>query len=348
MARLPMTSRRSQTADARRRRVLSLLATGEFQSGEQLAKQLRITRSAVWKLIGNLRKKGIGIEALERQGYRLPRAVQLYDSKIIDAAVSSASRSAIERIDVLLTVDSTNRYLIDEEGPLPGQALVCVAEVQTAGRGRRGRSWIAPFGSGVCLSLAWQFAESPSGFSALSLVVGVAVTRALRRLHCDQVQLKWPNDIVHRHRKLAGILIDMRGEAGGPARVVIGIGLNLHMPPETRIALAEQQAALITDLQDVTNGHPPERNELVAVMVDELIVALRVFERDGFGAFETEWRGIDSLLDAPVRVLSANETIVGIARGVAGDGALLVDIDGKLQRFMSGDVSLRAVAREPS
>jgi BirA family biotin operon repressor/biotin-[acetyl-CoA-carboxylase] ligase len=336
-----MKSRRHQTADARRRRLLSMLATGEFHSGEHLAKQLRITRSAVWKLIGNLRRMGITIEALSRQGYRLPRAVQLYDAKEIEAAIGSRSQSAIELIDVLLTVDSTNRHLIDSPAPSAGKALVCVAEVQTDGRGRRGRSWVAPFGSGVCLSLAWQFSESPPTFSAMSLVIGVAITRALRKLGCDQTQLKWPNDIVSQQRKLAGILIDMRGEAGGPARVVIGIGLNLHMPPETRLQLAEQQAALITDLHDAMHGHPPERNLLAGTIVDELVATLKVFEREGFAAFEAEWRNFDSLRDAPVRVLSANETIVGLARGVASDGALLVDVNGNLQRFMSGDVSLR-------
>lgn len=336
-----MKSRRHQTADARRRRLLAMLATGEFHSGEQLAKQLRITRSAVWKLIGNLRNMGIAVEALSRQGYRLPRAVQLYDGDAIKAALNQDTLQSIELIDVLLTVDSTNRHLIDSPAPAPGKASVCVAEVQTDGRGRRGRSWVAPFGSGVCLSLAWQFTESPPTFSAMSLVIGVAITRALRRLGCSQTQLKWPNDIVSKHRKLAGVLIDMRGEAGGPARVVIGIGLNLHMPAETRVQLAEQQAAVVTDLHDTMDGHPPERNVLAGAIVEELITALRVFERDGFSAFEAEWRNYDSLRDAPVRVLSANETITGLARGVASDGALLVDVDGKVQRFMSGDVSLR-------
>ena len=341
-----MKSRRNQTADARRRRLLAMLATGEFHSGEDLAKQLRITRSAIWKLIGNLRDLGIDIESLPRQGYRLPRAVQIYDPKAITAAIDGSAQSVVESVEALLTVDSTNRYLADASGPAPGNALICAAEVQTAGRGRRGRSWLAPFGSGVCLSIAWQFIETPPNFSALSLVVGVAIIRALRRLHCEQAQLKWPNDVVHNHRKLAGILIEMRGETGGPSRVVIGMGVNMHMPPVTRIQLAEQQAALVTDLHDAMHGHPPDRNLLVATIVSELIAALVVFEREGFVAFEAEWLRYDSLRDAPVRVLSANETITGVARGVAQDGALLVDVGGKVQRFMSGDVSLRAAGKE--
>jgi len=336
-----MKSRRHQAADQRRRKLLAMLANGERYSGEQLAKQLRVTRSAVWKLIRNLRDLGIDVEAVAHQGYQLPRPVQLYDEQAIKAAISEATRTALDRVDVLLTVDSTNRFLIDTAGAAPNHASVCVAEVQTAGRGRRGRSWFAPFGSGVCLSVEWQFEESPPNFSALSLVVGIAIIRTLQRLGCGQAQLKWPNDIVCKNRKLAGILIDMRGEASGPARVIIGIGLNLHMPPEARIKLAEQQAVLITDLHDVSEGRPPERNILVGAIVEELIAALRRFGRAGFADFEAEWQNYDALRNAPVRVLSASDTILGIARGVAQDGALLVDVDGQLQRFMSGDVSLR-------
>src|SRR5690242_10154834 len=167
-----MKSRRTQTADLRRRKLLGMLSNGERFSGEDLARQLKVTRSAVWKLIRNLRDLGIEIEAIAHQGYKLPRPVQLYDAQTIRASIGAESRAALENIEVLLTVDSTNRYLSAAQNATPGQASVCVAEVQTAGRGRRGRSWLAPFGSGVCLSLAWQFAESPPDFSALSLAVG--------------------------------------------------------------------------------------------------------------------------------------------------------------------------------
>lgn len=333
--------RSTQVPGARRRKLLALLANGQSRSGEDLARELRVTRSAVWKLIGKLRALGVDIQALPRQGYHLPHAVDLYDANEIQRNLSASARSMEPIIDTLLSVDSTNRYLIDAE-PLPaGQPAICVAELQTAGRGRRGRSWLAPFGSGVCLSLAWQFNESPPTFSALSLVVGLSVVRALERFGANGVQLKWPNDVVYKQRKLAGILIEMRGEAGGPSRVVIGMGVNLQLPAATRMELAEQQALLVTDLHDVLHEQTPSRNILVASIVDELLASMRQFEREGFDAFAAEWRRRDSLMNAPVRVLSANETISGIARGVTSDGALLVEVNGKTQRFMSGDVSLR-------
>jgi len=332
----------SRVPDARRKQLLALIASGEFRSGEQLAKDLRVTRSAVWKLIVKLRALGIVIEAAPRLGYRLPEAVQLYDPNSIREALSPIARDVIEKLDVLLTVDSTNRYLIDAEPPTLQHSHACAAELQTSGRGRRGRAWVAPFGSGICLSIAWQFAESPPDFSALSLAIGVAIIRALRRFGCDDVKLKWPNDIVRGNRKLAGVLIDMRGEASGPARIVVGLGMNLRLPASARIALAEQQAALVTDLQEILRDKTPDRNVLVAAILDELVAALALFQHEGFTAFADEWRANDSLLNASVRVLAASETIAGIARGVAPDGALLVEVAGQTRRFTSGDVSLRA------
>ena len=147
----------------------------------------------------------------------------------------------MERLDVLLTVDSTNRYVAELRRQAARHFAVCVAEVQNAGRGRRGRSWVAPFGSGICMSVGWQFAEAPPTFSALSLAVGVAVVKAFRRLGIQGVGLKWPNDLQWQDRKLGGILIEMRGESAGPAQVIIGIGINMHMPAQVRMQLAERK-----------------------------------------------------------------------------------------------------------
>jgi BirA family transcriptional regulator, biotin operon repressor / biotin---[acetyl-CoA-carboxylase] ligase len=330
-----------QPTDSRRRKLLSLLADGQFYSGEELARQLKVTRSAVWKLIGKLRASGIEIEALPRQGYRLPYAVELYDSEAITAMLGDSSRSVLSRIDTLLSVDSTNRHLIDTPATTPGESAVCVAELQTAGRGRRGRAWMAPFGAGISLSLTWQFAEAPPTISALSLVVGLAAVRALRRFGAA-IELKWPNDLFWSQRKLGGVLIEMRGEMGGPARVVIGLGLNMLLPAATRIALAEQQAALVSDVHEILQARTPGRNTVSAALIDELIAVLKQFEREGFAAFHDEWQQSDALNNRAIRVLFGSQTINGIARGVAPDGALQVEVDGQVRRFMSGDVSVRA------
>jgi len=329
-------------ADIRRKRLLLLLSDGEFHSGEQLAKRLRISRGGIWKLVRALRVLGIEVESAPRQGYRLPAAVDMLDRDAIERALSTQVRGRLQRLDVLLSVDSTNHHVASLPPLAAGEMQICTAELQSSGRGRRGRSWLAPFGSGICLSVGWQFAEAPPGFSALGLAVGVAAVRAFEGLGIESVGLKWPNDLVWRHRKLGGILIEMRGESAGPAHVVIGIGINVRMPPVARLSLAEQQAALVSDLHEISLDRTPSRNALIAALVNQLFVMLEKFAELGFPPFIEDWRSLDTLADAPVRVLAATQSIAGVARGVDTHGSLLVEVDGELQRFVSGEVSLRA------
>ena len=337
------SSRKSQT-QARRERLLSLLADGEFHSGEKLARRLRISRGGIWKLIHTLKDLGIEIESEARHGYKLPRPVDLLDIDEIRKCMTSQIRDLLGVAEVLLTVDSTNRHVYESTAIAPRRAHLCVAEIQSAGRGRRGRSWVAPFGSGVCMSLGWQFEDAPPTFSALSLAVGIAAVRALRRFGATDVGLKWPNDLVWKNRKLGGILIEMRGESGGPATVVIGIGGNMRMPAAARLALAEQQAALIADVHEVVRENTPTRNVLVGALTEEFANMLSVFATQGFEPFLDEWQKLDVLMHAPVRIMQGSQNISGTACGVDREGALLVEVEGERRRFMSGEVSVR-VAR---
>lgn len=334
-------SKPSQT-ETRRRRLLSMLADGEFHSGEALAKRLRISRGGIWKLVQALRALGIEVQSVPRQGYRLAHAVDLLERDAILKPLAANVRQRIERLDVLLTIDSTNRYVSDLSETEAGVAQVCLTEVQTAGRGRRGRSWIAPFASGICMSLGWRFAEAPPTFSALSLAVGVAAVRAFERCGAKDIGLKWPNDLVWQSRKLGGILIEMRGESAGPSSVVIGIGINMRMPAAIRLQLAEHQAVLVADVHEILREQTPTRNVLVAALTEELVSMLQVFAERGFEPFIDAWRSLDVLQHAPVKVLSGTATTVGMAHGVDDDGALLVDVNGDLKRFVSGEVSVRA------
>lgn len=335
------TSTRGAHSDKRRRRLLALLADGKFHSGQALAGKLRVSRAGVWKLVQTLRALGIEVESVPRQGYRLPRAVDLLNRDRIIEALSPEARGKLAQLDVLLTIDSTNRYVADLEAPEPGSARVCVTEVQTAGRGRRGRSWVAPFASGICFSVGWQFAEVPPTFSALSLAVGVATVRAIERFGAHDLGLKWPNDLIWQGRKLGGILIEMRGESSGPAQVIIGIGVNMRMPAATRLELAERQAVLVADVHEILRDRTPPRNLLIAALIEELGAMLNPFAADGFARFAEQWRALDVLQHANVKILAGNETAFGIARGVDDDGALLVDVGGELKRFVSGEVTVR-------
>jgi len=331
-----------ESADvSRRTRLLQLLSDGETHSGEVLAEQLGVTRAAVWKLISVLRDMGVDIASHARKGYQLPHAMQLYDAARIAALLDPAVRAQLQRIDVLLTVGSTNQYVSEHPANHNTHAVLCVAELQPDGRGRRGRAWLAPFGSGICMSLGYWFDSMPSGFSALTLVVGVALIRALHGVGLKEAKLKWPNDVVIHGRKLAGVLTEMRGEAAGPTHVVIGVGCNLRIPEATRTQLAQSQTHL-ADLHDELGDQTPDRNVLVAAFTVQLLECMNLFAREGFIAFIHEWQRYDALRDAEVKVLHGEQVLLGVARGVTEDGSLLIETPQGIQRFTSAEVSLRA------
>lgn len=248
--------------------------------------------------------------------------------------------TSLRDLEVHETIDSTSDRLLAARELPPGQFDACLAEFQTAGRGRRGRRWVAPSGSGLCLSMGWSFREAPAVLGALSLAAGVAALRGLRRLGIDGLSLKWPNDIVRADAKLGGILIDLRGEAAGPTFVVIGLGINVRLPEATRAQLASEGVAVL-DLASI--GTTPERNVLAAVLFTELHQALREFAARGMSAFAGEWQSADALAGRTVRVLQGAQPLEGIACGVDGDGALLLDANGVRRRIVSGEVSIRPV-----
>jgi BirA family biotin operon repressor/biotin-[acetyl-CoA-carboxylase] ligase len=238
--------------------------------------------------------------------------------------------------------------LYAEPAPPPGIARLAFAELQTAGRGRRGRSWIAPFGSGLTFSIAWTFAETPADLPALGLALGVAIVKALRGVGAQRLALKWPNDLLHDGRKLGGLLTQLRHEAGGPATVVAGLGLNLALPDTAREAIDRlattapgQSALAVTDVASAIVGDLPSRNLVAAHLVLGIEQALRDFSASGFAGFSSDWAALDALRDAAVRIHQGNEVLEGTARGADRDGALLLESEGRLLRVFSGDVSVR-------
>ncbi|MBK6349563.1 MAG: biotin--[acetyl-CoA-carboxylase] ligase [Proteobacteria bacterium] len=198
-------------------RLVRLLADGEMHSGERLAADLGVTRAAVWKIVAELRERGVAVASHERRGYQLEQSVELLDLQSPRRSAAAAGIELPAATAVFFELGSTNEFLHAAVAPPPMAPRLVFAELQTAGRGRRGREWLAPFGSGLTFSIGWTFAEMPADLSALGLALGVCVVRVLRELGAADVQLKWPNDIVHRHAKLGGLLLQMRPEAGGPA-----------------------------------------------------------------------------------------------------------------------------------
>jgi BirA family biotin operon repressor/biotin-[acetyl-CoA-carboxylase] ligase len=322
--------------------LLVRLADGRLRSGEELATELGVSRTAIWKAVLRLRAQGIAIEAEPRRGYRLARPVELLDAAAMRTELCAASRPALRRLESLFAVDSTNTRLVEAAPPPHGQADACLSELQHAGRGRRGRPWVAPFGSGLALSLAWSFRDAARDLPSLSLAVGVAVARALVRLGARDIRLKWPNDLWLRERKIGGVLIELRAEAGGPAHVVIGIGLNVALAPEARAAIeaGNPQGVSLASVAEACD-RPPSRNRIAGATLDELLLMLAAFEQEGFTPFREAWSALDALHGRVVRVLLGERTVIGRAQGIDVDGALCVEVDRGLQRFMSGEVSLR-------
>ncbi len=306
-------------------------------SGAELARGIGVTRAAVWKRIEALRAAGVDIQASPGQGYALARPLQLLDAAALRTALSPAARRELAGLDVLFETDSTNAVALREPPPTRG-THAWLAERQTAGRGRRGRGWASPLGAHVYLSLSRRFDGGVAALQGLSLAVGVAVAEALHGLGYPQVGLKWPNDLLADGRKLGGILVEVGGDAAGPMRVVVGIGLNVAMPPAAGAAVDQPW----TDLATLA-GAMPSRQAVAAALLDALLPMLARFEQDGLAPFLEAWPRYDVLAGRPVRLHEGGRVLDGIALGLAADGALrLRGDDGSERQVHAGEASLRA------
>lgn len=321
------------------RALLRRLAQGPV-SGDVLAAELGLTRAAVWKRIEALRAAGLAITALPGRGYHLAQALDLLQADAIRAALPAAVRAELAALEVAWTLDSTNTCLLQREAPAHGCAVL-LAERQTGGRGRRGRQWASPLAAHVYLSLARRFEGGLARLGGLSLVAGIAAAEAMQALGFPQVRLKWPNDLVVAEgagmRKLGGLLVEGGGEAGGAARAVVGLGLNVRMPPAFAAAIDQPWIDL------AALASPPPRDAVVARLLRHLLPALAQFDAEGLAPFLPRYAALDALAGRRVRLHEAAGTSAALALGIAADGALRVrDEDGGERCVHAGDVSVRA------
>jgi len=329
--------------------ILHLLADGRFHSGEALAAHFKVTRSTIWNAIQEAEALGIEIFSVRGRGYKLPEPITLLDHGAVLQAIGE--QRAWFRLELHDTLESTNSYLMKQASGSPGYGqttaahATCVAtQLQTRGKGRRGRAWQAGLGASLTFSLLWRFQSGASALSGLSLAVGVALIRGLYELGLLKAQLKWPNDVLVRsstggYDKLAGILIELQGDMEGPSAAVIGIGINLKLPEQLRRNI-DQPA---TDLDTVLN-EPVNPNMLLGVLLKHLADVLREFESRGFENLRLEWMQHHAYQNQAVRlILPDSRELQGVVTGIAPDGVLLVNTAGGEQRFSSGEISLRAV-----
>jgi len=336
--------------------LLAQLADGRCHSGAELGKILGVSRTAVWKQLHKLQELGLVFESVRGQGYRLESRLELLDAKRIETALSASSQKLLDRLDVFAHTDSTNARAL-ARSPDPGRGYVCLAEYQESGRGRRGRPWISPFGRNLYLSLSWGYNEGVAGLEGLSLAVGSLLCESLEYWGLSELELKWPNDVLWRGRKLAGVLLEVQGDPSGQCQLVVGLGVNFKLPDQAATDidqpwadlehLCEHQMHRGSAPQGSTPGGTPrlpERNALAAKLIDRLLPLLAQFPETGFEPYRAAWQSRDCLEGRAVILSSAREALSGIARGVNSQGALKLETEGQVRLCYGGELSVRPVS----
>ena len=270
------------------------------------------------------------------------------DVDVIRRAIGDAALARLDELEVFAEIRSTNSYLMQQPASAPGKTRVAVTDNQTAGRGRHGRTWQSPPGSGLCLSMAYTFASSPENLPALTLATGLGIIETLRELHVSGVQLKWPNDLIVSDGKLGGILTEAQSGRCGAMTVVSGIGLNIDLAERIDLGLEQNAVLRIVDLKSHVEKLPG-RNQIAASIITGLSRTFVDYEAGGFSLFANQWSENDWLLGRKLTIESPQQEITGIGAGIAKDGALLVDsFSGGTHRVTSGSVVMAAIGEHDS
>lgn len=336
--------------------IIRRLSDGQFHSGDTLAKWLRVSRSTIWNAIQTAKAMGVVIFSVRGRGYKLAKPVTLLDEKIVTdqynylRALDHIDDSPLA-IEVFDQLPSTNGYLTNKLFKKNMHHHCVATNLQTQGRGRRGRVWQSALGESLTFSVAWSFQSGVTALSGLSLAVGVALIRALQHIGIYEAKLKWPNDIVIKNtssnpqgvsimvEKLAGILIELQGDTEGPSHAVIGIGINLTLSQKTKNNI--DQAS--TDIASI-NSHQQDPNAFLARILFELEQVLAIFSISGFSALKEAWLSAHAYQQEMVRLIHPDGSeIVGIAQDITDQGLLLIETEQGLMPFSSGEISLRGV-----
>ncbi len=324
-------------AKAIQEKIIKTLAQGDFVSGQQLGDKLGVSRAAISNHIKALTEMGLDIFRVTGKGYKLAQPLSLLAKEKIFAQLSQLNHDDII-VEVHSLIDSTNSYLLRKIPNQISKGQTCVAEYQHAGRGRRGRQWLSPFGSHIYLSMYWSLEQGMSQAMGLSLVIGLAISDAIEHYLPNQVELKWPNDIYIAGKKIAGILVELEGQAQGLSHCVIGVGINVQMPDSTGEQIDQPWTDLSSHVQQAI-----DRNEFVAHIIANMYKRLTQHQQEGFVAMLGEWHSKDLFLNKAVKIITGDKETLGTYRGVNEQGAMLLENDNKIISVYGGEVSLRGV-----
>ncbi len=315
--------------------LLALLGDGRFHSGEALGERLGVSRAAVWKRIRALREAGMTVHSVRGRGYRLDAPVEWLDAGRILSAMPAGARERLGGLEIVPVLDSTNARLLARcEAGLPcGSA--CLAEMQRAGRGRRGRHWLSPPARNLYLSVYWYFETGVSALAALSVRLGLRLASLLEGMGVEGLRVKWPNDLLIGERKVGGILVELRGDPLDATHVVAGIGLNLGMPEAAPID--QPWADLATAARRRLS-----RNAVAGAVLGATLELLHELAEGEEASWQPLWPRYDALAGRRVRVVWPDRSLEGTAMGIDASGALLLrEAGGGMRRVASGEVSIR-------
>ncbi|WP_027938328.1 bifunctional biotin--[acetyl-CoA-carboxylase] synthetase/biotin operon repressor [Anaeroarcus burkinensis] len=320
-----------------RARILKLLRqqSQDYLSGEEISRQLAVSRTAVWKHIQELKNHGYEIEAHPRKGYRLKSRPDLLLPEEIRAGLSTKllGKQIVHFYDTSSTNNEAKRLAADEAA----EGTIVVSEAQTLGRGRLNRGWFSPPGGGVWVSVILRPPFPPQEAPKCTLMAAVATVEAIREASGLTCGIKWPNDILWQGRKLVGILTEMSAEMDAINFVVLGIGINVSLQENDFPEELRNIGASIS----MGAGREVSRVEVLQKLLERLEYWYDVVKKEGFEPVLKAWRRESITLGQPVRVLAGEETYDGVAEELAEDGSLLVRTENDLRRVLAGDVSLR-------
>lgn len=271
---------------------------------------------------------------VEGGAVRVAGDVELLDEIAIHTALSAVAAAWLRDLKVFLAVDSTNTRMVAKAQSAAVDGCVWLAELQTAGRGRRGRRWLTPFARNIALTLGFAANQSPSQLGGLSLAVGLAVAHLLQGEGVANAAVKWPNDIYIGDAKVGGVLIEVVTRAAA-CDCIIGIGLNLDLPESARADIDQK----VTDLK--AQGITPNRNLFAAALISRVADAANSFKQEGFAPMRPAYDTLHLCHGKPVHIVQGNQTHTGQALGVTAAGALRVRTGSQITEFTGGEVSLR-------
>jgi len=319
-------------------KIIDVLADGKFHSGEILANQFKVSRVSIWNAISEAEQFGVEIHSVRGKGYKLTHAVELLNESSIKRAIGEQAN--FFNIEVMDITTSTNSVMMQKASEGLPHASCIATNIQTAGKGRRGRKWISELGENLTFSFLWRFNQGAAMLSGLSLVVGIALIRTFKQLGINQALLKWPNDVLIFHekvyKKLAGILIELQGDLDGQSLAVIGIGINLNISKK-QIKKIDQPAI---DLQTITE-ESMNPNNLIALIIKELARVLSEFELNGFSSLKEEWAMSHAFHEKVISLTKGDgQNVIGRVIDISDEGSLILQTNQGQQNFSSGEVVL--------